>query len=98
MYPNSNIFHEPAIDRPDRISGLKRLLEGAPVLHDSKLLWHCTLETLLDGTRDGSTYPSRGRLRPETKINSRTVQSNRRAGQVERSNVSHGNVDSQRRE
>ena len=63
MYANSNIFHEHAIDRPERISGLKRLLEGAPVLHDCKLLWHRTLETLLGGTRDGSKYPSRERLR-----------------------------------
>ena len=35
---------------PDRIAGLQALLEGAPSLPDSKLLWHCTLKELLDGT------------------------------------------------
>ena len=33
--------------------GLQALLEGAPPLPERKLLWHCALETLLDGTRDG---------------------------------------------
>ena len=62
MYTDSNIVYEPATDYPERISGLEALLEGAPVLPDSKLLWHCALEKLLDGTRDGSKHPCRGRL------------------------------------
>ena len=37
-----------------RISGLQALLEGAPPLPERKLLWHCALEKLLVGTRDGS--------------------------------------------
>ena len=48
--------HEPTTDCPERISGLQVLLEGAPPLPDSKLLWHRTLEKLLDGTRDGSKH------------------------------------------
>ena len=53
-YVDSNIVHEPATYRPERISGLQALLEGAPPLPERKLLWHCALEKLLDGTRDGS--------------------------------------------
>ena len=53
MYGDSNIVHEPATDCPERIAGLQALLEGAPPLHDSKLLWHRALEELLGGTRDG---------------------------------------------
>ena len=53
MYDDSNIVHELATDCPARIAGLQALLEGAPPLPDSKLLWHRTLEELLDGTRDG---------------------------------------------
>ena len=55
---------EPATDCPERISGLQALLEGADSkllwhrLPDSKLLWHRSFEKLLDGTRDGSGYPS----------------------------------------
>ena len=56
-YTDSNIAHESATDYPDRISGLQALLEGAPPLLSSKLLWHRTLEKLLDGTRDGSKDP-----------------------------------------
>ena len=48
--------HEPATDCPERISGLQALLEGAPPLPDGKLLWHRSLEKLLDGTRDGSKH------------------------------------------
>ena len=54
---DSNIVHEPATDCPDRISGLQALLEGAPPLLNSKLLWHRTLEKLVGGTRDGSKDP-----------------------------------------
>ena len=54
MYADSNIAHEPGVDCPERISGLQVLLEGVPPLPESKLLWHCALEKLLDGTRDGS--------------------------------------------
>ena len=57
MYADSNIAHEPATDCPERISGLQALLEGAPVLPDSKPMWHRALEKLLDGTRDGSKHP-----------------------------------------
>ena len=74
------------------------MLEGAPTLPDPKLLWHRTLEELLDGTRDGLKHPWRGSLRSETEINGRTAQSNRRAGEVERSDGSRGNVDRQSRE
>ena len=56
-YADSNIFHEPATDCPESISGLQALLEDAPPLPDSKLLWHRALEELLDGTRDGSEHP-----------------------------------------
>jgi len=52
-YDDSNVVHGPAADCPERIAGLQALLEGAPPLPDSKLLWHRALETLLDGTRDG---------------------------------------------
>ena len=57
MYDDSHIVHEPAIDCPKRISGLQALLEGAPPLPDSKLLWHHTLGELLDGTRNGQKDP-----------------------------------------
>ena len=53
MYADSNIVHESAANFPKSISGLKALLKGAPVLNDSKLLWHRAFEKLLDGTRDG---------------------------------------------
>ena len=56
-YADNNIFHEPATDCPERISGLQALLEDAPPLPDRKLLWHRALEELLDGTRDGSEHP-----------------------------------------
>ena len=59
-YAGSNIVHEPATDCPERISGLQALLEGAPVIPDSKLSWHFALEELLDGTRDGSKHPAMG--------------------------------------
>ena len=54
MYADSNIAHGSGADCPERISGLQALLEGAPTLPERKLLWHCALEKLLDGTRDGS--------------------------------------------
>ena len=57
MYAESNLVHEPATDCPKRISGLQALLEEAPPLPDRKLLWHCALEKLLDGTQDGSKHP-----------------------------------------
>ena len=57
MYAGRNIAHEPATDCSERISGLQPLLEGAPVLPDSKPLWHRALEELLDGTRNGSIHP-----------------------------------------
>ena len=56
-YADSDIFHEPATDCPERISGLQALLEDAPPLPDRKLLWHRALEELLDGTRDGLEHP-----------------------------------------
>ena len=52
-YADSNIVHEPTTDCSERISGLQALLEGAPPLPERKLLWHCALEKLLDGTREG---------------------------------------------
>ena len=52
-YADSNIIHEPGTDYPESISGLQALLEGAPPLPQRKLLWHCALEKLLDGTREG---------------------------------------------
>ena len=97
-YADSNRVHEPATDCPERISGLKALLEGAPVLPDSKLLWHRALEELLDGSRDGLKHPCRGSLRSETKTNGRAAQSNRRAGEIERPDESRGNVGRQNRE
>ena len=56
-YVDRNTAYEPATDCPKRISSIQALLEGAPPLPDYKLLWHSTLEKLLDGTRDGSKYP-----------------------------------------
>ena len=53
-YADSNIVHGPAADSPESISGLQALLENASTLPDRKMLWHRTLEKLLDGTRDGS--------------------------------------------
>ena len=53
-YVDRNIVHKHGTDCPESISGLQALLEGAPSLPERKLLWHCALEELLDGTRDGS--------------------------------------------
>jgi len=53
-YADSNRVHKPGTDYPERISGLQWLLEWAPPLPEQKLLWHRTLETLLEGTRNGS--------------------------------------------
>ena len=58
-YADSNIAHKPGTDSPERISGLQTLLKGAPPLPERKLLWHCGLEEVLDGTRNGS-YPIMG--------------------------------------
>jgi len=52
-YADGNIVHEPGIDCLERISGLQELLKGAPLLPERKLLWHCALEKVLDGTREG---------------------------------------------
>ena len=38
----------------ESISGLQALLEDAPPLPERKLSWHCALERLLDGTREGN--------------------------------------------
>ena len=54
MYADSITAHGPDADCPESISGLQSLLEEAPPLPERKLLWHCTLEKLLDGTREGS--------------------------------------------
>ena len=54
MCADSNTVHELATDSPERISGLQALLENVPPLRDHKMLWHRTLEAILDGTRDGS--------------------------------------------
>jgi hypothetical protein len=53
-YVDSNIAHEPGTDRTESIAGLQALLDGAPPLPELKLQWHCGLEKLLDGTRNGS--------------------------------------------
>jgi len=53
-YADGNILHQPATDCLGRIASLQVLLEGAPPLPNQKLLWHCALEQLLDGTREGS--------------------------------------------
>jgi len=53
-YADGTIVHEPSTDCPERISGLQALLEGAPPLPERKLLWHCALEQVLGGTREGS--------------------------------------------
>ena len=95
-YADSNVVHEPATNCPERISGLRALLDGAPPLLDSELLWHRALEKLLDGTRDGLKHP--WQLRSEAKINGRTVRSDRRAGKVGSSYASRGNLDRQRGE
>jgi hypothetical protein len=53
-YADINMVPEPATDCPESISGLQALLEGPPPpLSARKLLWHCALEQLLDGTREG---------------------------------------------
>jgi hypothetical protein len=54
MYDDSKIIHEPVTDYPERISGLQALLNKAPPLPERKMLWHCALEKLLDGTQNGS--------------------------------------------
>ena len=54
MYADSIIAHGSGADYPRRISGLQALLEEAPPLPERKMLWHCALEKLLDGTREGS--------------------------------------------
>jgi len=54
MYADSNIVHGPVTDRPERISGLRALLEGAPRLPERKQLWHCAIEKLLERTQEGS--------------------------------------------
>jgi len=54
MYADSNIVHGPATDRPERISGLQALLEGAPPLPEHEQLWHRAIEKLLEGTQEGS--------------------------------------------
>ena len=54
MYTESIIAHGPGADCLRRISGLQALLEEAPPLPERKMLWHCALEKLLDGTREGS--------------------------------------------
>jgi hypothetical protein len=54
MYADGSITHEPGTDFPHRVSGLQALLEEAPPLPERKLLWHCALEKLLGGARDGS--------------------------------------------
>ena len=54
QYADGSIVYELGTDCPERISGLQALLEGAPHLPECMLLWHCALEKLLDGTRDGS--------------------------------------------
>jgi len=54
MYADIGIVHGPATDCPERISGLQALLEGAPALPERKQLWHCAIEKLLEGTREGS--------------------------------------------
>jgi hypothetical protein len=91
MYADSNIVHEPVTDCPERISGLEALLKQAPPLPECKLLWHCALEKLLDGTQNGSN-PNDGRLRSETKTSSRTTRSSGSTGETEKSNASHGNI------
>jgi len=53
-YADGYVVHEPSTDCPERISGLQTLLEGVPPLPEHKLLWHCAVEKLLDGTREGS--------------------------------------------
>ena len=65
-YADSNTVHKHSTDCPERISGLRALLEGAPLLPECKLSWNCTLERILDGTRDG-TVPDPRQLRPGTK-------------------------------
>ena len=54
--PIATPVRDPWAHYPERISGLQALLEGPPPLPSAehKLLWHCTLEKFLDGTRDGS--------------------------------------------
>ena len=37
----------------ESISGLQALLEDAPPPPERKMSWHCALEKLLDGTREG---------------------------------------------
>ena len=55
-YADSNIAHEPATDCPERISGLRELIGETNYIHDNNLFWRRTLETFLDGTRDGSEH------------------------------------------
>ena len=96
MLTATSLTNLPLIVQKLRISGLQALLEGAPVLHESKLLWHRAFEMVLDGTREGLNYPCRWRLRSETKIHIRTARPNRRAGKVKRSDRSREDVNRQR--
>jgi hypothetical protein len=52
-YADGGIVHEPGTNCVDRIAGLKALLNEAPPLPERKLLWHCAVEKLLDGSREG---------------------------------------------
>jgi len=56
MLTYGNIVPEPGSDRLERISGLRALLVGAPLLPERKSSWHYGLEKVLDGTREGSNH------------------------------------------
>jgi hypothetical protein len=52
-YVDGSTVREPGTNCVDRIAGLEALLNEAPPLPERKLLWHCAVEKLLDGTREG---------------------------------------------
>jgi len=97
-YADGNIVHEPGTDRPERIAGLQALLDGAPLLPERKLLWHCAIERLLIWKVLEKVRLQWWMVETVTEFNSRTGGTSGRARKPERSDASHGHVHCQGRE
>jgi hypothetical protein len=91
MYADSSIVHKPVTDSLERISGLQALLKGAPPLPERKLLWHCALEKLVDGTQEGLN-PMVGdwdrRLTSTAELHARVEELERLKGQMQTTGIS----------